>query len=1629
MIGLLCASYLIFCYFLFQCNELEDDESCSGLTDLTLSSLDVGILGTLQGYIDNSIISIIDDSATQAENKGHFNEENELSLLTALTEILDNADDENMSPFDSIPDTELLVSSKDRDGYSKFLSLSRTPPDREITSLDDQRWVNYAKVDRRCPGPNWDLFPDTVNSTPIRRTRQKSVRAYLPCRARTTHTQERSDGEEEEVHHPEKIQLQIPNLLPVANDSSLDSEDEIVDFDDEHHSRHGTPCIINTENVPLTDLVKYMHPYCLPALTACLDPEEEDLMDETVFLEIVSDQGDSIRIPVVVEEPGDLINYQSSEDTIPVLSALEDVVAKPQTLSTRESTSEQRVPEVDVNHEGSIGVMEDEESSESVEDKIMESIPEVENTPTESLNVEETVDKVSNKEDQTNMDSRLDLNSKQNNEEVMVPVSDKEKVFKGKKSTKDKHLKSSKSKAKSKNKGANEGKSQEVQEIVALQNPAQSTTCRSGNPSLQESDFLIKTLDKVKKESELELQASKIRSKARSRPSLDHPEKKMNFENIKKEEKTTFVDTEQPKCIVDAKVDPVSEKNTDKDEDLSSKSDMIKEHVANDKSDSQDIVSETADIGLEGTSNVEPNETVLQVKDSKPKSLSLSEYRKRLQSRKPNPDRENEISSCSKWPSLPEPPTELAELPCLIVPATSNKAAVQGKPSPSKPESCCAQVAPATSSTSPPIVPMAPMTTRENLPQKLADKPCLNAMDTTLPPMMPLQTNIPPPFFHPAWPTVHSQPPYYPGVQSLPVVPQFPNTLPPMMPMQPPPTMMSWPPFPPPPIAIGPMHPNGWPSGLPPPYWPNPPVPQGLPEIPVPFNIASQLGVPDQKFPQDAKVPSRECSPQKQRPVQKPADGKNGKKERKAAEASDAIKPGVSNKCDRINSHSKSGLQVCSEVKKPDSSLAQAKMLPESKKTSLSIPDLKSANEVVCKIMEILKKAQKFGFQINPPLLSVAQKTEKPTKAHESMEVNILKSADPEKASVSGVGAQSHPMPAIGKPSALPVEQTKPEAAPSTLVKEEKTLISTVGEKTVPASAPLPVEALCTPSEALVSNQKEQAESFAGETGIEASDLTSLLEEFEKSEAKDEERLPPSPDKMAVGNSGSEKPLEKKIPVDKHLAPELVNTAGLTPPATPPHQLWKSATGSLNGKSKSLQVTVQEKSCPSALKTAKLIEPKPLPQSKLKNRTLVSAASIPAVHVGSGDHDYCILSATDQGKGPETAENSVVATGPSSQKEEGSRWNVKHNQNIIIKPIMQFNKRPQNKACSKQSTPNSNAPSVVGEQSTSCGSANPATPYRNIQKDSNDPLDHRTNVLAESAVKSPPGSVLMSPDSSPCRSEHGETRTDVRSENPCMSRRSLRCYRKYRNSPSPQKSTWRRRSSGSHSDSSSSSSSSSTSSSSSRSRSRSPPPKRRRTSRSHHRSRSSSGSSYGSRSSSRSSSSSSRSCSPSSSRSRSRSRSPYRRRYRSRSRRCESQDNYYREKIHHKERAIEERRVVYVGKINSRMTRSELSRRFSIFGDIEECTIHFREEGDNYGFVTYRYTGEAFAAIENGHKLRLPDELPFDLCFGGRRQFCKSNYADLDSNRDDFDPAPVRSKFEAVDFDTLLREAQKNQRR
>jgi len=47
---------------------------------------------------------------------------------------------------------------------------------------------------------------------------------------------------------------------------------------------------------------------------------------------------------------------------------------------------------------------------------------------------------------------------------------------------------------------------------------------------------------------------------------------------------------------------------------------------------------------------------------------------------------------------------------------------------------------------------------------------------------------------------------------------------------------------------------------------------------------------------------------------------------------------------------------------------------------------------------------------------------------------------------------------------------------------------------------------------------------------------------------------------------------------------------------------------------------------------------------------------------------------------------------------------------------------------------------------------------------------------------------------------------------------------------------------------------------------------------------------------------------------------------------------------------------------------------------------------DSYAFVTFHNTRDAYNAIEKGNE---GEKEVFDLCFGGRRQFCQTNYADL----------------------------------
>ncbi|KAM4636246.1 peroxisome proliferator-activated receptor gamma coactivator-related protein 1 [Discoglossus pictus] len=1692
----------------FQCHDLDEDEPCPDLSDLSLTSLDAGgILGTFQGYVDHSIISIINAPETQAENKGLFDEENELSLLTALTEILDNADDENLSPFDTIPDSDLLVSPKERENSSlqKFLSLSRTPPDREILSVEDPRRINGGKLDGRTTGQNWELFPENISSTPKRKNRQRSARGCLPRRARTP-TQQRSDGEEEEIHSPEKIET--------GQEFSIDSALEENELEEAAFLKQNTPCIINTENVALNDLVKYMHPYCLPSITVCLDPEDgeidEEMLSNAVFLEIVSEEGECIKLPMLMETDFSAENSSS-------LSTMEELVSESsKSDSIDESVGEHCVPVHGINCE-TLNVQATDnslESCEQIEQDIKDSLENVEATqmlePLQQTKLLENELKdvpplQANSDTKSEMDisvlapngniddQNLDhMNTKNESVSCAEDTCTEQVVQKENDIGRAKGRKRSKRLAK-RNKKLNDGKPQNVVLQKTLQSTAvnQNASTRSNNPSLQESDFLVKQIDQVNRVSQMELRSSKIvRPKGRIRSNLDNSnsvEKKCS-DNSKKSEQQQPVEKELPKSDQDNVTVVQDLAQSDINENLCETGEVISEQtkgetVLNYKNVQPNSLcsqespvalvsgSELKNTGTEADNLMKPGDkeecvAAQLTKEAKPKPLSLSEYRMRMLQRKPNAE-ERDNASESKWPTIPEPPTELAEIPCLIVPGKDTAPLKPTKTTITKEDKPCPINENEKSLRAEGLLNFGHVQTEMILPPvKFQEALQPTRVDVQCPPVamemppvtMPPPINVPPPFYPPAWPCFPTNP-CYPSLPQMPLAPHFPNRIPHdplhVMPVETP--VMNWPVPPYPPMGqVPPPNVGVWSAGVPPPYWPSHPMPQFLPEHVMPlqsspekFGMVGPQGTftaplnvpPDLTFQQNtyiAPVESQSIPPQSNQIkmfIQKTDHVASVPKETSSIDNLTKEKRSPSKPPPKsLNKSTKLETVNQTELIPPIKAEKTPTKMPPDPKKSVPVPDLKSANQVVFKIMEMLKRMQKQGIQIKPQTSAastVSTSTAPPASQKAPHSIEPLDSKKGLLTSEDTQVVEQAPAAVLDKPNIAvihsvdvnvlkPATVDKPSTQSPHIVADAQTCVPQDVEpaqdvSTTEGSIKLPL---------LEANiNKSPVENLAIEKGIEASDLTSLLEEFEKSEAKDDDHQTQSPVlKLAVGNSRTEKPVEKKT----LLAPELVNTAGLTPPATPPHQLWKSATAvSLIGKSKTLHTNVQEKLCSSPIKTTKLIDAKPLPQIKLRNRNSLTPSTtvLQPIHVASGDHDYCIFNVSR----PETCPqpNTETNAPAPSHCEEGSRWNVKHNQNITIKPIVPFNKRSQDKMVQK--LPTSVESLNVANQSKFCGSLKSKPSCKNIQKDQ---LDHRTNENVGTVVEKDSGSVLMSPDSSPCRSEAGETRTGVGNENAPVPRRALRCYRKYKSSPSPQKSSWNdRKTSGSRSCSSESDNESTSSSSSSRSRSRSPPSKRRKCRSRSPRSRSSSMSSYGSNSRSRSSSYSSRSCSPSSSQSRSRSRSTSRRRYRSRSRRCESRESYNRQKLYHKERAIEERRVVYIGKISSQMTRSELKRRFSVFGDIEECTIHFREQGDNYGFVTYHNTREAFSAIENGHKLRLPDELPFDLCFGGRRQFCKSNYADLDSNRDDFDPTPVRNKFESLDFDTLLKQAQKSHRR
>ncbi|XP_065495490.1 peroxisome proliferator-activated receptor gamma coactivator-related protein 1 isoform X2 [Caloenas nicobarica] len=1562
-----------------QCFSLEED-------DLNLTSLDAEtileaeeILGTMQNYLDSSVISIIEDLSLSEQSKACLDAQNELSLLTAITEILDSTDDETLSPFDTIMDAELLSSPRERENtsFQKFLSLSRPSLDYESSALEQPKVLrplsssSIAVVGKADTDVAWDRATHGLEDPALPKKQVCTPRMERKLgrnRAREQPVPQRSDGEEEEE--------EAEAALSPALDSSIEAREFCVSGARAELEEREDPCIINTGDVSLSELVKSMHPYCLPTFTVCLDPETEpvakELLSGPVLLEIVPGEGESVEIPVVLQ---------------PLAPSFPDL--EPQLVGAEEAPRES-IPEDREEFPGTPA------QENRMEEEEKEKTPEKEPSCTtpESTSPQETAAPRTRSPDSSSRCS------------TEAPSGAKHKGSeKGR--GRERARKSRKKKAEDQSEQARPGRDCAAPHLHSAgsgQPLGQLPTSRrrAARPSVQVSDFLARQLERVRREGQMELRAEPApqpRGRPLSMAGASLPEKVQKetvpevvtvalekAETVVPPEKTAPSMEERPAAVCPSPADHGegdAQPAAGQGRGLSEAASPLPEQA----------------VGSEPSQHLpaaEPSEVL--PKEAKPKALSLREYRIRMLHRQPSLGgrKDGEKQAASKWPSVPEPPTELAEIPCLVSPVQPTTEAASAQKSLEKPTSPAALPSAGKAPAAPALAPAPAMA--------LAPTTAAPSPSTPMPfvtPNVPPAAGVAPPGMPPAsagayalYPPVPSWPCFGPqpvGCHGLPPPPSTgsPSTFH-MMPGLPPPAM-AWPPPavpPPPPFGPGgPYAPVGW---VPPSYWPGVPMPPLVPPLTYGDPGVALQGAAT--FPAGGS-PSTALLHGEPLPAQPPAAPAS-----KVGAAGGPAKPVTSRVSDprrqaRLAGDSsipKATPAPAQPGRVPPAAPAQHMAAPQAAPTQApeepqavtptQLPKAPPA-AIHCPV-EVSPAAGTVGESPGSHLTKEAAGLGKGAGEKALLEPKAAAEQEPPSQKSTSQAAATPPPPKAGRESSLPTK------AAAVRPWRHQPLLSPV-----------------RPSD----SSKDIVQAFISEIGIEATDLSSLLEQFEKSEAKKEApTVQPPEDQQLAGSSAPETQQDRK-PLDSLQASELANVAGLTPPATPPHQLWKPLpTVSLLAKAKSPGSMPQE----GLQKMTKLTKAKLLPQSKLQGKSPAPASSAPS-HVCSGDHDYCIPGAT------RLESSSSPCTQPPA--EGGSRWNVKHHRDITIKPISSLTKRTLD-----QPKPTPPAPTTtVGPSQEPLGMACLA------------PLDYRTSVpnKATSGCSSPPTSVLLSPAASPCRDQ--EVRTPSAQPSRAAAKRSLRCYRRPQDSPSPSASSWRAgRSRASRSFSSSSdgaSESSSSSSSRSRSRSFSPPPKRWRRYRSRCSHSSSSHSSCGScgRSRDRSSSSSSTSSYSSRSTSRSQSRSPSPRRRSNRRRRYsyDAQDHYQRQRILQKERAIEERRVVFIGKIPSRMTRSELRHRFSVFGDIEECTLHFRSEGDNYGFVTYRYAEEAFAAIESGHKLRRPDEQPFDLCFGGRRQFCRRNYADLDSNREDFDPAPVKSKFDSLDFDTLLRQAQRSLRR
>ncbi|XP_037531095.1 peroxisome proliferator-activated receptor gamma coactivator 1-beta [Nematolebias whitei] len=105
--------------------------------------------------------------------------------------------------------------------------------------------------------------------------------------------------------------------------------------------------------------------------------------------------------------------------------------------------------------------------------------------------------------------------------------------------------------------------------------------------------------------------------------------------------------------------------------------------------------------------------------------------------------------------------------------------------------------------------------------------------------------------------------------------------------------------------------------------------------------------------------------------------------------------------------------------------------------------------------------------------------------------------------------------------------------------------------------------------------------------------------------------------------------------------------------------------------------------------------------------------------------------------------------------------------------------------------------------------------------------------------------------------------------------------------------------------------------------------------------------------------------------------------------------------------------VFYIHHLPNRVTENMLRKRFQVFGNTEDCKVIICNE-ERCGVIKIRQSG--------AQKHRRERESVFQNAPAGLRRLTRKRYIDLD----EAGPGPVKSKYDALDFDTLLKEAQKS---